>query len=67
MLAIRGFLVETPEGYRYAAATPEIDRAVEDLAAAYTHNLVAVTNLVHAKPARGVLDFARAFRLRKEE
>ena len=66
-LAGRGFLVEDRGMYRYEPRTPGIDQAVTELAAAYSRNLIAVTQLVHAKPGRGVLDFARAFRLRKED
>jgi hypothetical protein len=65
-LAARGFLSQQAQTYRYAPASTELDRAVVSLAEAYTQNLVAVTHLVHGKPAPSVLAFAKAFRLRKE-
>lgn len=61
----RGFLACSGDTYRYAPESDALAQAVEQLAEAYSRHLVAVTNLVHAKPTRGVRDFADAFRLRK--
>jgi hypothetical protein len=65
-LAGRGLLVADDEGFRYAPSRPELETVVGDLAAAYSSQLIAVTRLIHAKPAPSVLQFADAFRLRKE-
>ncbi|HJQ99260.1 MAG TPA: hypothetical protein VJ826_13185 [Candidatus Polarisedimenticolaceae bacterium] len=66
VLAARGFLAESAGRYRYAPETPDIEEAVSALAVCYPKNLIAVTQLVHAKPAQSVRQFARAFRLRKD-
>lgn len=62
----RGFLTKVGEAYRYAPAAPEVDRTVGDLAHTYATNLIAVTRLIHAKPAASIRQFADAFRLRKD-
>lgn len=49
MLEQRGLLVTDGESFRYAPATQELEGAVDALAVAYSHHLVAVTELVHAK------------------
>src|SRR5262245_25820165 len=64
-LTDRGFFAATDGNYRYAPASPELAAAVAELADAYRTNLVAVTQLIHAKPSRSVRDFANAFRLWK--
>lgn len=66
-LASKGFFVANDERYRYAPATPALEAAVTALASAYTTNLIAVTHLIHTRPATSVLQFAEAFRMRKEE
>jgi hypothetical protein len=66
VLTARGFLEETPEGFRYRPASAELAEVVGVLARTYATNLVAVTKLIHAKPGASVQDFARAFRLRKD-
>jgi hypothetical protein len=64
-LAANGFLAAVDERYRYAPATVALETAVTALASAYTSNLIAVTHLIHTRPATSVLQFAEAFRLRK--
>lgn len=66
ILAQRGLLTMTGERYRYAPTTTELDAAVTKLAATYATNLIGVTHLIHSKPSPSVLQFADAFRLRKE-
>jgi hypothetical protein len=61
----RGFFAQECERYRYAPASPELAAVLDDLAAAYSRQLVAVTQLIHAKASRSVRDFANAFRLRR--
>jgi uroporphyrinogen-III synthase len=64
-LQARGFFARTGEVYRYAPESEALAASVDELAVAYARHLVAVTQLVHAKPRRDVRDFANAFRLRK--
>ena len=64
-LAQRGLLHETANGYIYEPVSPALAEDVAALAVAYSRSLIAVTQLIHAKPGPSVQDFARAFRLRK--
>jgi len=57
----------TAPAYKYGPATAERVRLVEDLATTYARQLVAVTQLIHAKAARNVQGFADAFRLREDK
>jgi hypothetical protein len=50
VLEQRGFLVIDGDAFRYAPASHELEVSVDALAVAYSHHLVAVTELVHAKP-----------------
>jgi hypothetical protein len=50
---------------RYAPA-PELRDLVDQLAAAYAQDLVAVTRLIHSRIDRRAQQFADAFRFRKE-
>jgi hypothetical protein len=50
---------------RYAPA-PDLAVLVDDLAAAYAQDLVAVTRLIHSRIDRRAQQFADAFRFRKE-
>lgn len=65
-LARRGFLEETPEGYRYDPASTKLAEDVSVLAEAYSASLIEVTHLIHSKPSSRVQDFARAFRFRRD-
>jgi hypothetical protein len=65
VLEERGFLACDGQNYRYAPASSELEGTVDELVHAYTQHLVAVTQLVHAKPSASVRQFADAFRLRK--
>ncbi len=67
VLAARGFFAATSGMYRYAPATPQLEAAVDELAAAYSEQLVTVTHLIHSKPSGGVRQFAEAFDLRKDK
>jgi hypothetical protein len=57
---------DSTENWRYEPRTPERDAGAQLLARAYRTDLRAVTNLVHSKASRAVLEFARAFRLQRE-
>ena len=52
--------------YCFQPATPELRDMIEQLAAAYSSNLIAVTDLIHAKSGRKARIFADAFKWRKE-
>lgn len=60
----RGFFVQVGDAYRYEPDA-DLTAAIDELATAYSRHLVAVTELIHSKPSRGVRDFANAFRLRR--
>ena len=66
VLAQRGFLEESAEGFVYRPVSAELAETVDALARTYATALVAVTKLIHGKPGTSVQDFARAFRLRKD-
>lgn len=66
ILAERGFIVERARRYAYKPVSPELEHTVDLLASTYASQLIAVTHLIHAKPAASVLQFAKAFRLRKD-
>jgi hypothetical protein len=57
---------DAPARWQYDPKSPERDRCVQLLASVYKADLRAVTNLVHSKASRAVLEFARAFRFQKE-
>lgn len=52
--------------YLYEPATPELARLLDQLEYAYGAQLVAVTHLIHSAEERKALNFAAAFRLRKD-
>jgi len=56
----------TPLGYQYQPAKPELDIAVQGLAAAYAQRRVSVINLIVNKPSDKLRSFAEAFRFRKD-
>jgi hypothetical protein len=55
----------TPGTLRYAPEG-ELGELVDQVAAAYAHDLVAVTRLIHSRIDRRAQQFADAFRFRKE-
>jgi len=65
-LAKRGLLQETPDGFAYRPTSSAVIEDVAALALTYGRNLIAVTQLIHAKPGPSVQDFARAFQLRRD-
>lgn len=65
-LSGRGFLKETPEGYRYAPSSA-LSKGVDAVASAYGSYRVAIINLIFSKPSEGVQSFADAFRVRRDE
>jgi len=65
-LTRRGFLGEGDEGFTYQPSSTDLANDVTALAKAYSTNLIAVTQLIHAKPSSSLQDFARAFRIRRD-
>lgn len=65
-LAGHGFLSGSDGVYRYAAESG-LAQAVDQLADAYSHHLVQVTEMIHNKPPPSIRHFANAFRLRKDK
>ena len=65
LLCERGFFARSGEGYRYEPESPRLRRIVDQLAIAYSRQLVAVTQMIHSKPSQNLRDFVDAFRLRK--
>ena len=60
-----GFL-ERKDGYRYTPKTPDLRKAVEDLAETYGKRRVTVIGLIFAKPSDAVQSFADAFKLKED-
>ncbi len=52
--------------YRFEPADPRLARMVEAVARHYQENLIEMTELIHSKTARSALQFADAFKFRKE-
>lgn len=52
-------------GYVFRAADPEA-QVVARLAAVYRSELLQVAGMIHSKASSGVLEFARAFHIKKE-
>ena len=61
-LSADGFLARESDGYRYQCSD-ELRARVDRLADAYSRHLIAVTNLIHARP-RNVRQFSDAFKFR---
>ena len=53
--------------YRYKPETIELREATTQLEQAYRSHLMLVTQLIHSKAPRAVLEFARAFRVTKDK
>ncbi|HEY7166072.1 MAG TPA: hypothetical protein VIB79_15995 [Candidatus Binatia bacterium] len=53
--------------YHYQPKTEDIRELIDELAEIYRKHLVAVTNLIHAKPRSRVQEFADAFKFRKDD
>src|SRR5215203_1988836 len=54
---------EKGERYRYRPANGDLREMVDRLAYYYTHHLVPISNLVHAKSHSRIREFSRAFKL----
>lgn len=62
-----GFITEDRSGmFHYSPSSDELRELVIAVKDAYARNLVGMTNLIHAKTNRKALQFADAFKLRKD-
>jgi hypothetical protein len=52
--------------YQYWPITPELDRLVDEVAAAYASSPVAVTEAILSAPSSSVRTFADAFKIKKD-
>ena len=57
---------QEPARFRYGPATPELAAMLDAVAAAYSADLVRVTDLIHSRVDRRAQQFADAFRWRKD-
>ncbi|MFC7515199.1 hypothetical protein ACFQUU_09300 [Herbaspirillum sp. GCM10030257] len=56
----------SPGRYRYAPTSEGLRQMIDQVAAAYSTQLVAMTNLIHSKSGRKAQQFADAFKWRKD-
>jgi hypothetical protein len=56
----------SPPKFSYLPRSKEQDELMGSLDAAYRHDLVRISTMIHSKTSSSVLEFARAFRLKKE-
>jgi hypothetical protein len=64
-LVTRQWLEPLADAFVFSTHPPDAT-VIGQVAAAYRHNLVRVAEAIHRKAPAPVLDFARAFQLRKE-
>jgi len=56
----------SPPRFAYSQRSKEQDELMQSLDAAYRRDLVRISTMIHSKISSSVLEFARAFRLKKE-
>jgi len=56
----------SPPKFSYFSRSKEQDELMQSLDAAYRRDLVRISTMIHSKTSSSVLEFARAFRLKKE-
>ncbi len=59
-------VTDRTDSHRYAPSSPELAAMVDMLATFYATHLVDVTQLIHSVSARRAMQFADAFKLRKD-
>jgi len=62
----RRLVSASPEGFRFDPADESQRALVTQLAVTYRSNLVSVANFIHRKASASVMEFARAFDLKKD-
>ena len=67
-LAREGLVVANsePAGYLHQA-DPEKDRLLRLVSETYKRELIRISTMIHSKPSASVREFAKAFRLKKED
>ena len=65
-LAARRWVVATDAGYAFNADSADAP-TIAHLAAQYRSNLIRIAEIIHRKAPPAVLDFARAFELRRDK
>jgi len=57
----------SPPKYSYSTGSDEQDEMMRQVDAAYRHDLVRISTMIHSKASSPVREFARAFRFKKEQ
>ena len=65
-LAARGLVNRNGDFYNYQSISEERDKLIQELDITYRRELVRVSGMIHSKASAAVLDFARAFRFKKD-
>lgn len=65
-IGVVSLLAENEDTYQYHPATSELAVLLDQLAKAYSEQLVLVTQLIHSADERKAQGFADAFRFRKD-
>jgi hypothetical protein len=65
-LVARRWIVADAAGFTFNASSPDAP-AIAHLAEQYRSNLIRIAEIIHRKAPPAVLDFARAFDLRKDK
>jgi hypothetical protein len=69
-LARRSLIAREPHasvGYRFDGGSAERAALLEKMAQCYRTDLISLTRLIHSNASGSVRDFARAFKLKREE
>lgn len=56
-----------PDAYGYLSSSQDQDQLLADLDTTYRREIVRVSTLIHSKPSASLRQFARAFRITKED
>jgi hypothetical protein len=62
----RGLVVTSDAGFRFAPIDAATQAVVARVASTYRSNLVAIANFIHRKASASVMEFARAFTIKKD-
>jgi hypothetical protein len=58
---------DKPGHFLYVSVSADRDDVVQDLDSVYRREVVRISSMIHSKASAGVLDFARAFRIKKDK
>lgn len=62
-----GEVSSSPPRHAYVSRNQEQDETMHRVDSAYRHDLVRISNSIHTKASSAIREFAKAFRLRKEQ